>query len=421
MYATDIPNKDNIKIGLGNNFLDPSNIIEFYFIEDVTNAAMVGFISFFDRKGALELTPITGHEFIKITYGEKQDKILVFNIFGMKRVTPVTQVGESKDTFIELILVDPIFFPLTLKKYSTSWPINTKLSQIVKDLCRNALGVKDFFKWEDSLEKIGDNDGCLDTFYIPYWNVLETIKWISKRSRGAESKLPGYLFYNSPKGLSYVTLDNLFRNMKVESENGKQKYYRFVSTNDEDDCKILSWSLHPIDYQSLVGLRGGNRIGYDFTSKSIIESSYTYKEVLDKYTMLGTKTLFPQLNEENLPYDFEGDDDSIILKNIGYDALIKRYLTQMMMIITVRGNERRHAGMIIDMIWKSADKNNVSNELFEGMWFVKSITHYFNFKTQPYYQQKMTVVKTAYSRSKTNILMPSKVARPIMDRKSMGQ
>lgn len=407
MYNADVPNKEVLTIRIGGAVLDNSNIIEFYFMEDIFSAAMVGSLSFFDKAGALEIFPITGHEIVTVQYGDKRDKALMFNIFNIKRVSPVDQLSGSKNTYIEMLLMDPIFFPMTLQKYSRSWATNTLLSDVVKDICEYMVHRKTFFRWEDSREKIGTSaNGDLASFYMPYWTPLEAIKWLSKRCSGAKFKTPGYLFFNSPKGLNFVTLENLFQTEQLEKD-GKRKtrYYKFTSDEYDDDYKILGWSLHPLDYQSLYGLKGAHKLGFDFSTKQLLDEEYDYKTALNSYTLMGKKSLYPDISDSSVRFDLTGDTSTRTLQNIFYTDFIKRYLGQLTCMITVRGNERRYAGMVVNVMWPSAIEKELVHRSLEGTWFVTAITHYFNLKTQPFYQQKMTLVKTGYANSQSSVLM----------------
>ena len=409
-------NRKVFSVSLGGIMIKTENLVELYFMEDITRPMMNGFLSFYDRTGLMELKPITGNEVVAIKYGDVDDDDgidISFLIFSINKVTPLAQFSGSNDTLIEMLLVDPLFHMLTVQKYSTSWPEGTLLSDIIKDLCSNVLDygtdsttAGNIWDWEDSIEKIGTGEGTIPSFYMPYWNILETINWLMRRCSGSISGLPGYVFYNSPKGLSFVTLENLMVNEKIEkNEEGKTLTYRFTSDDVEDDCKILSWSLHPVDKQSFVGLLGGHKMGYDHNNKMLMDAQYDYEEVIKNYTLLGNKTFFTENYNVDARVDMEGDNDYNILENIGRHDFIRRYISQMAMVITVRGAERRYAGGIIDIMWPSVQKGDTNKNL-QGYWMIKAITHHFS-GTGPYYQQKMTLMKTAYSDSDVKVLMKS--------------
>jgi len=402
--------------------IDGSDIVEFYFVEDLYLPAMIGSLTIRDRKGVVELAPITGNEIITFTYGEDKDKEgKTLQIFS-HTVSPVSQLGQSKDAVVEMLLVDPIFFSLTTKKYSKGWSSGTRLSDIVKDICKNMIGIKKFFKFEESNEKIDDTKaGNIPAFVMQNWTPLEAIRWLMKRCSGKETKLPGYAFYNTSKGACFTTLENLFRSESVEKDiYGVRKTYKFISSDDTDDCKILSWELLPPDKQALVGLKGGHKMGFDFMNKSVIDFTYDYSKMLKGFTLLGGATLFPDISDDTVKYDYDGDCDEKILKNIAVHDFIRRYLTQLQCIITVRGNERRYPGMMVDLLWESSNPDEILNRELNGLWMIKSITHYFKPSTSPFYQQKMTLVTSAYTSSKYKGYMKTQTGKQrISDKKGL--
>jgi hypothetical protein len=156
-----------------------------------------------------------------------------------------------------------------------------------------------------------------------------------------------------------------------------------------------------------MGIKGGRRLGYDFESKSLLDKSYTYKTAIEKYTVLGKKTLFPDYSDTETNIILEGDDDPTILLNMNNDDFIKRYSKQMALIINVEGHERRYAGMMIDVIWPSIKKEHYFNKGMEGLFLVKSITHQFSSRSTPPYRQKMVLLKTGYTDSDSGLLMKS--------------
>lgn len=153
-------------------------------------------------------------------------------------------------------------------------------------------------------------------------------------------------------------------------------------------------------------------MGYNHDYRFLMDADNKYETSINKYTLMGKKSLFPLINDTSIRFDMEGDSDITILDNISGHEFIRRYINQMMLIITVRGNEKRYAGGMIDIMWPSSNKEDPYNINLAGYWMVKSITHHFN-NNAPYYHQKMTLIKTAYSDSTSEILAPSGKSRQL--------
>jgi hypothetical protein len=390
---------------LGMINLDAKYIIELFFIEDIFSFSMMGKLRFIDKVGMGEFLPLTGHEKIGILYGVDPGSQVdvVFDIFSIDDVSGTLQAQGGSQQVFDITFVDTRYLNLTQKRFSYSWK-NKLISDIVKDIDKNMLGFKSIYqRFEVTRE-------TLENFYMPYWTPLETLRWLIKRGSGASTGQPGYLYYNNSKGLNFVTLENLFQNQEVEYDTNTKKIlsYRFnVKDPDAASNKIISWSISHIDYQSLLGLKGGRRLGYNFATKALLDQSHTYKTSIANYTILGKKTLFPDYSEKNTKILLEGESQATILDNIHNDEFIKRYTKQLALMVNVEGHERRYAGMMADVVWPSSRQKEYMNKGFEGLFLVKSVTHQFSGFMTPPYRQKLVMVKTGYTDSDFKSLLPS--------------
>lgn len=401
------PNSDPIDIS-------SSDIINCFFIEDIYAYSMLGKITFVDKAGAMEFLPITGEEDIAISYGiGETNQEVRFKIFSFGKVSQTTQVAGSATNVMEIYFVDSYFTNLTQKRFSTSW-INSGISDIVEDITLNMVGRPELIVNVEQTREV------LPYFYMPYWTPLEAIMWLSKRASGIDSGTAGYLYYQTSIGMNYVTLDKLFQNREVETDSsGNVLSYKPGAPGDLEYINtVFGWEINPIDMSALIGIKGGHRLGYDFSTKTLIDNKYTYSGSIPKYTMLGKKTLYPDISDETSKYSLEGDSVSALLDNIYYDEFVKRYSKQFAIIITVRGNERRYAGMVIDLQWPSAVKSEIMHKALEGKYLVKSITHSFTGRSHPPYKQKLVLLKNAYTDSDSkSLLASSKMSLTIKTRK----
>lgn len=377
-----------------------SDIEQLYFIEDIFSYSIVGKLQFHDRQGLLEFGPITGNEKIGIIYGVSEDTERVFDIYKVNRIIPSWSDAQGKENFIEVIFVDEMFYDLTNREYSRSWS-NQRYSDVVKSISSNMLGVSSFEEFEESREYI-------DKFYMPYWTPKSAIDWLSKRCSGGTSNQSGYLFYNNSLGTNFITLEKLLNQRKLMNIGWKNSgHYSFKTESEQDYNKILGYEVSGIDNISRMEVKGGHRRGYDFSRKKFLENSYTYKEGIDKYTLLGEKSLFEDISDENVRNRTYGDTDLDIINNIYYDNWIKTYCMQQTLSILVSGYEERYAGGLIEVEWPSAHDKEVYNKNFAGRYLIKSITHQFG-ANLPMYKQKMILVKNAYEGSDNINLVKAK-------------
>jgi len=386
----------------GDEFYIPVHDIDnLYFIEDIFSYSIVGKIQFNDRFGIMEFGPITGNEEINIVYGTENEIEMTFNIFKMSKIMPSTNSIESgTHNYLEIIFVDKTFYKLSNSYYSVSWK-NNRCSDIVADISKNALNINSFQKWEDSVE-------ISDIFYMPYWTPKQAIDWLSERCTGVNSNRAGYLFYKNSVGNNFITLDGLLSNRDILTVNNNDNgIYAFENSNITSINKIISYQVSGIDNHSKKKLKGETNIGYDFERKKIIYGSYSYSEGINNHILLGKKSLFPDIPDDNININYTGESDKNYLNNMGYNEWVKRYCMQQTVNIIVKGHEERYAGGIIEIVWPSSDDKEKFNKNFDGKYLIKSITHQFT-NTNPPYRQKLILIKNAYEDSDNTELLLAK-------------
>lgn len=372
-----------LSLEVGDSLIAGEDIRRLYFIEDIFSFSITGKLQFLDRIGLLEYGPLTGAETLTIIFG-KDDIELNFDIYKISKISQLGEVTGASEQMIELIFVDEMFLPLTQKRYNISWA-GMKTSDIVSHICSHMLDITTFQEFEASNE-------TLDSFYMPYWTPQEAFTWLMKRSSGTVSGQAGYLLYNNNLGTNFVSIDKLMNNKMMEEDT-----YIFGGQDIFFRNKILGWSISGIDSLSLRGVKGGHRMGYDFSTKTFLDNSYTYASEIAKHTMLGKATLFQDISDATIDYRLEGEDDSFLLDNIYNNEFIKRYSVQQGVSINVIGSSHRYAGGLIEIDWPSSFKSQKINKSLKGLYLIKSITHQFAPNQTPGYVQKLVLIKNAYT------------------------
>jgi len=385
-----------LSMDTGEITLDAAEIKQLYFIEDIFSFTMVGKIIIFDGRGIFEFGPLTGNEVIKVVYGEEEEKHLSFKIY---KVSKIDQVSSSTGNIeiIELFFAEESFFMMNFFQYSRSWK-EEKISDIVKFIGKHYLNIEKWGEFEDTNEE-------LEFFYIPFWNVNTTLLWLMKRATGSEGGEPGYLFYNNTHGANFITLESLLMNEDMmPPSNGE---YIFQDPNIVYYNKILEWSISGVDMTSLKHLSGGVKKGYYSKTKQFIHKEFEYSESVDRQTILGKKTLFPDISDKRVSYQTIGESDIGQIDTIFHNNWNKKYAHQQCISITVRGHEDRYCGGMIEIFWPSGDIEEHYNKHLHGKYLVKSITHIFDGHTRPTYRQKMVLIKNGYGDSDITALHSS--------------
>jgi hypothetical protein len=379
---------------IGKIYIEPQDILQCYFVEDIFSYSMSGKLVFNDLFGIIEHGPFTGNEQIIIDYGVNEDRQLAFDIWRIGNITQSANSDTSTHSVVELYFVDLTFQRLKLRRYSRSWPTKTPTTDVARDVLSNLMGLSSVnMDIEESDTKL------TEPFSIPYWTPLQTLNWLLRRSTSGGSGTSGYLCYNNTDGgfkVNIHTLNRLFGKKTFKEED----VYRFDHTNDTQRNKILEWWIDGIDKISTKVLKGGVWKGYDFSKKKFLTKKYTYGEGISNSVILGRKSLFTDISDETTSNILLGEKDSKIIENIVYNDWVKRYSVQQVLNVVVRGFEDRYAGMQIEIDWPSTSKDEVVNQQMKGLYLVKSITHMLADQNANFaYRQRMVLLKNGYQSS----------------------
>jgi len=388
--------------------IENNSITHFTFIEDVFNALPLAILEFVDRSGLIEAVPIIGREMVSIMYGDDTvsnksssvHKTWNFFTYDINFKTEITNTGSGVTTVI-MKLVDPRYVTMNFTRFSRSWKNKTG-SEIIKSICTYMVGGGQdatFDKWEDSFGYIGpyiDVDKNIQSFIMPYWTPLETIRWLLKRMEG-NNQFPGYLFYTSGKGFNLVTFARL---IDISKNSVESKKYFFMTSNKDmyfSENRILNWKLYPPSNSALSYIPGGTCMSPRFDTKEMRERSRLLSETYEEYKNIvhGSQPLYPTdiNNATSTVLSYGGD--YVVLNCIFGNEWIKKYMNQLQMQVLVKGRPDRYAGMLIDIEWPAL-KSSMQNEMYNGRYLVKSIEHIFEPAAQPQYKQMIRILKTGY-------------------------
>lgn len=398
--------------------LNNSDILELYFIEDISKFCLIGTMTLNDRYNLIEYGPFTGNERIVVKYavGDDREREIVFDVWKVGKIQQIgTGTSEGSENLITMHFVDPFFTGFSLRKYSRSWT-DEYYSDIMKDILNNMV----YFKAANFKFNIEESSNKTD-FIIPYWTPQMALRWLMRRAKGKKSGTSGYLCYNNTKeNLSHnlVTMNYLLEDQDKTLDPIK---YVFQDSEVSGENKILEWWINGIDRHSLGSIRGGLWRGYDFSTKKLLDYEYLYSDGADNTTCLGRKTLYNQIDDLHSTNRMIGANDNDELENIAYNDWAKRYNMQFIMNIIVQGHEKRYAGQHIEINWPSAKKNvgaDPTNNLFKGRYLIKSVTHSFSPGSAFPYKQRLVLIKNAYNEIDSKVLYKAKKPNVFSDQKA---
>lgn len=370
----------NINFQNKNFFFENEHIIELYWIEDIYSFSMSGKLKIFDVRGILEYGPFIGEETLKISYGKEERKEKYFIIHSIDRIKQQMSVGTNLNT-IEITFSEPHSEILRTYSMSKSWPPKSNIGNMIKDICDKMLGVK-----LNSFEEINTE---LNSFYSSgVDNVLDSLKYLIRRGRSKENQTAGFFLYSNSDGFHLQSAETLLTKKQKSDSN-----YVFEDDNQMNLNRIIAWEILGPQKDSFKMLSGRIYSGYDIRTKKSIYYQGTYQDAIEKYTILGNKSLFQNISSNYIQEECIGDSDKEILKNVFFNDWIKLYLIQNMVTLIVPFSESRVAGDIIDIEWPSNDNSQKYEKQLSGNYLIKSITHYVSKDFNPPFIQKLVCIK----------------------------
>jgi hypothetical protein len=382
--------------------IDLAELKQLYFIEDIYSFCMTGKLIFKDTHGIFEFGLMNGTEQIKVYYGEESDKVLDFYVYKINEISGSSSSNMFERNMIEVVFVDRYFHLLHSKHHSLSFK-DEKYTDIVKQIMKEHCGVSTYDVVNDCKEKI--------PYYSTSYNTPATnIKWLMNRCSELKTKQPGYLLYNSTKDKSWnlTTLEKLLQQKTLTKPEGFKGIYTFTTENIYYINKILSYKINHLDHNSIKSLVSGNLLGFDPSRKKFLKREYTYKDGINRFTILGKQSLFPSDVEYiETKQQLTGEVDEKIMDNIYFSNWIKEYCMQQLVVMTVRGHEDRHAGGMIEVEWPSINADHKMNKNMIGKYLIKSVIHSFDNSGDFKYKQKLICIKNGYYESDDTRLVPA--------------
>lgn len=379
--------------------MESDDILTLYFVEDIMLSSISGKLVFRDKYGILEYGPFTGEEQVIIDYGTEEDRQLIFEIYKIGAVRQASVSDPAAEKVVEIYFVDVTFLPLTLRKYSRSFGSAASYSGIVTHILKNMLEIPAKYL------KIDNTNNTIDNYIIPYWTPLQAIKFLS--ARATDTNGSGFLFYTSTEESWRINFRNI--NTLFSSDNPPDKTpYIFEDKDASKANKILEWWINSLDKFSTKFLRGGQYLGYDWSTKTLINKEYKYDDGVDDSIILGRKSLYPDISDSETAITALGDNSEAMLKNRANYEWVTRYSMQQVVNLIVSGDENRYAGQQIEIQWPGYEKRkDIYNKMLKGNFLIKSVTHMFTGDVTMPYRQRLVCLKNGYYDVDTRLLHPA--------------
>ena len=389
-------------------------------VENIYESSMVGKLQVFDAQDVRTLLPITGMEKLH----------LKFNTPGLNGVNFTEETGKYFHIYkIERINQDPkaqrsqgydIFF--TSKEYYFNYM--TKVSKAyegpiegaIEDILRNK-------KYLNSTKALTFEPTSTNTKYvIPNLRPFEAIDYLCTQSVSKKYKNAGYVFYETPAGYFFRSLESMYAVDGAAGRPHKFKYfYQVMNTGndvDKDMHGVIKYTLanNVNVIQNLQrGMYANKLTVHDAFNKTIKTHTFDYYKSFGDYfhseTEKGNRTYVKQLipyvpfddtnkdisqfpdsksmvvtetSKVHNNYEFVPTKDTLPIRTSQRQSLHNNLLT-----LIVHGNSVLGAGDIISfdlpmMRPLTQGANETKNPYISGRYLIQSIKHMISTEMQKY-------------------------------------
>lgn len=386
--------------------LDNDDIRDIYFIEDIYSYLKCGKLYCRDTRAINQLLPLVSAERLIIEYMTKdaESKVVPFVII---KISKVENVQDHFRNLFEVIFIEEPHKTLHMPHHSRSYKCE-KYTDYIRHIAEKHAGIDAWGDFED-----GNED--LQYYYTGLKTPAQCIEWLGSRTSGSVSGQPGYLLFSNTKDpaapYNFVTLEKLLSMGELLPITPSPGYYIFQSPYDYYINRIISYDVSRVDKRAIEQLMYNIGIGWDIKRKRYLRNEYFYSDALARFTILGLYSLFEEGADGivKCKHDLTAEpEEEFIMKNLYFGDWIKRYCLQQTVSINVEGHCDRYCGGLIEILWPTSVEDELFDKNMNGLFLVKSITHYFSPLQKPVYVQKMVLIKNGYNDSDGNLTAAGK-------------
>jgi len=383
-------NSISINVLLYNHLQRELDITELFLdieiIEDIYNNCISGYITVIDTIGLKEFFPVIGEEKIKITFTTDENEFSYFNnefyiikISNEESITSKSKIVKGMKIYFTSIE------QLNNYKYTFSKSYNHQnISDIFNDIFNNLLKSKKTVNIEETKNSIN--------FIIPYWNPFKSINFLCKHALSKKYNDSGYIFFQDKEKFNFVSIISLLKN------NDKQ-YEIVLHDIKQNEKKTVGYIGNAEEYKQIKtvdiikslkdGTRGNTVYTWDFSLKSYVKNTIDF-EKSHTNTNVGNFTLFKKeeiYNDSNINI-FNNYINDRIVGNLEYqnqiheqtkitlrNKIIYKLTEENLLSVVIAGNSDLTAGKLVNVKYRSSDKNELLNEKLNGIMLIKGMKH----------------------------------------------
>jgi hypothetical protein len=374
-----------VSIARNKNNSDISGIIsEINVFAYINQPSVTVIVTCRDSQNFLNDFPIKGGQEIEIEV-EFSNEVRTWNLV----IASVEDIKSNLNTTLyNLRCVSHLLFKSHHSTISQSF--KGKVSDIAESIFNDYKNKKENIRvWEESINS--------STYIIPGWSPIQTLLWLSSKSRAKNTDTRFKFFQDSFLNYNFLPLESL--NEKYLDEDIQTFHYHISKTNNilrkkREMNEIISYSLN--DSNNILdsfsnGFVTGELFEFNTTSKNSNTISHNYlndfnlfkQETTNKKPLwsetdfsndIATNQIGNGLEIEQISR-FRDDDLEDKSEVLDKSSILKSYfnLSNNMVTITVRGNNVTDIGQIINLEFpkiKPLEQGNLKDELISGRYLI---------------------------------------------------
>ncbi len=370
-----------------------NQVIGIQVFQDLFQPFMSGTIIIKESQDLLNLFPLIGEEFVRIEMSTPSlDPEHKFKgEFYITKMVERFRVNEREISYVLHFISKEAVINLN-KKISKVY--SGTISDTVKKIIEDQDGLES--KKTPYVEETKNGTKHISNF----WTPVENIKYLSQQALNNNNS-PSYLFFETPFGLNFITLDTLMQ-MPVYQEFKWDNYTSDIGSGGgsyrepaEDYKRILEfYTPETFNYMDRVasGMYTSRMIHYDIVTKKYSDINYSAYNKVDKQTHLNKYPLVTNtvpakpnsfiINEHKYYGNFNGFGDVTNTKTLQERISLLEQSNAFRMEILVFGRLDYTVGQMVDIrVFKTAqlqpeeDPEEYLDKIYSGKYLISAITH----------------------------------------------
>jgi hypothetical protein len=396
--------------------------------EDIYSNTMVGAITVYDMQDIRTVLPITGMEKLNLVFSTPgiegvnatEEDGYPFQIYKIDEVRQDSANATGRGQFYKIFFCSSEMYFSSINRISKAYsgPIEDAVEDIFRD--KTKLNSKKQFYFEPTSTNA--------KYVIPNLRPLNAINFLSSYAKSANYKNAGYLFFETPDGYHFRSVESLLGMGGAKARPAKFSFQSGISNIREGEVRdvmidmsnVISYDfLRPADAlrQIRTGVYANTLIEHDAFNKTFTKTEYDYLADFGKYfhtehdngdkaadkgmipftkfedtnkdisqnymAKLMTKTKATKLHND---YELPSHADTTQIRIPQYEGMKSTNLK-----LQVFGNSLLKAGDIITFdiplmrpLGNTKDKRQESSPYFSGRYMITAIKHIINMKAQRY-------------------------------------